>query len=126
MPQTFVHFIRFLAMMTMLLLQLPVSVATNVAKCCATIRLICGQPAERDPTHLPTLSAGQNNPLLGPVYVYEDVDVVGQHVADPKPMDSTSSWLRERLRFGPWPKERLGLAFVFLCQTMLLLCPITQ
>jgi len=63
-----------------MLLQLPVSVATNVAKYCATIRLICGQPAERDPTHLPTLSAGQNNPLLGPVYVYEDVDVVGQHV----------------------------------------------
>jgi len=73
-------------MMTMPLLQLPVSVATNVAKYCATIRLICGQPAERDPTHLPTLSAGQNNPLLGPVYVYEDVDVVCQHVADPKPM----------------------------------------
>lgn len=46
-----------MVMIMVLLLQVPVSVATNVAKGCATIRFICGQRererVEPEPTHLP-------------------------------------------------------------------------
>lgn len=68
-------------------------------KCC---QRLCHNSFHLRPTGTGTGRAGAD-PLTTITHPHS-FPVVGQHVADPKPMDS-SSWLRERLRFEPRPKE---------------------